>query len=74
MNSKTNYIISGDFSNIYDLRNPRTLISICHTLIGIPLSNSKKAFNDNVLSLLRRVQNRQNSDIYEEGVRLIKGD
>ncbi|MBY9005759.1 MAG: hypothetical protein KGD63_03290 [Candidatus Lokiarchaeota archaeon] len=74
IHSKSNYIISGDFSNIYDLRNPKALISICHTLIGIPLSEARKAFSYNVLNLINRVQNRQDNMIYEKGVRLIKGD
>ncbi|MBY8981818.1 MAG: hypothetical protein KGD57_02650 [Candidatus Lokiarchaeota archaeon] len=74
LNSKSNYIISGNFSNLYDLRHPRALVSICNTLIGISLSEAKKAFSDNVLCLINRAQNRHDKYLFEEGVRLIKGD
>ncbi len=74
INSKSNYIISGGFSEIYNYRNPRALISICHTLLGLPFSEAKKAFSQNVIKLINRVRFRQNEEIYEDGVRIIKGD
>jgi len=68
---KANYIISGNFDDIFYLRHPRALISICHTLLGIPLLSAKKAFSENVLTLINRVQARQNKKIIESGVKLL---
>ena len=72
-NLKVNYIINGNFGDIYDFRHPRALISICNSLLGIPLNDAKKAFKDNPLILLKRVQKKQDKNIIEAGVRLIKG-
>ena len=66
-----NYIISGNFHNLYDYRNPRAMISICHSLLGIPLLKAKAAFNENVQLLLKRVKQRQDKDLIEDGVRII---
>ncbi|MBN1213934.1 MAG: hypothetical protein JXA99_00680 [Candidatus Lokiarchaeota archaeon] len=73
INSKSNYIISGGFSETYNFRNPRALVSICHTILGIPFPEAKKAFNQNVIKLINRAKSRQSEEIYEEGVRIIKG-
>ena len=72
-NLKVNYIINGNFEDLYDFRHPRALISICNSLLGIPLNDAKKAFKDNPLILLKRVQKKQDKNIIEAGVRLIKG-
>ncbi len=74
INTKSNYIISGDFIELYDLRNPRVLASICHTILGLPLSETKKALSQNILSLIKRAQSRQNRFLFEEGVKLFKKD
>lgn len=66
-----NYIISGNFSDLYDFRHPRAMISICHSLLGIPLSTAKAAFSDNIQLILNRVQKRQDKNMIEEGVRII---
>ena len=66
-----NYIISGDFDDLYSLRHPRALISVCHTLLGIPLLRAKNCFSKNVSSLLNRVQIRQDKKFIESGVKLI---
>ncbi len=72
---KVNYIISGNFDDIFKLRHPRALISVCHTLLGIPLLSAKKAFSENVLTLINRVQARQDKNIIESGVKLLnEGD
>lgn len=68
---KVNYIISGNFDDLFKLRHPRALISVCHTLLGIPLLSAKKAFSENVLTLINRVQGRQDKNIIESGVRLL---
>lgn len=68
---KVNYIISGNFDDIFKLRHPRALISVCHTLLGIPLLSAKKAFSENVLTLINRVQARQDKNIIESGVKLL---
>ena len=70
-----NYIISGNFDDLYSLRHPRALISVCHTLLGIPLLQAKNVFSKNVVSLLNRVQMRQDKNFIESGVKLInRGD
>lgn len=66
-----NYIISGNFNDVFDYRNPRAMISICHSLLGIPLLEAKAAFSDNIQLLLNRVNQRQDKDLIEDGVRLI---
>ncbi len=71
MQLKVNYIISGNFDDIFKLRHPRALISVCHTLLGIPLLSAKKAFSENVLTLINRVQARQDKNIIESGVKLL---
>lgn len=72
-NLKANYIINGNFEDLYDFRHPRALISICNSLLELPLSDAKKGFKENPLLLLKRVQKRQDKSFIEEGVRLIKG-
>ena len=56
---------------MFDYRNPRAMISICHSLLGIPLLEAKAAFSDNIQLLLNRVNQRQDKDLIEDGVRLI---
>ena len=68
---KVNYIISGNFDDLFKLRHPRALISVCHTLLGIPLLSAKKAFSENVLTLINRVQAHQDKNIIESGVKLL---
>ena len=67
-----NYIISGNFDDAFKLRHPRALVSISHTLLGIPLLNAKKAFSDNVINLINRAQMRRDNNFIESGVKLIK--
>ena len=71
---KGNLIISGNFVDPYEFRHPRSLVSICHTLFGMPLAEAKKAFNDNVQLLLERVRNRSEHSYIEDGIRILKGD
>ncbi len=71
MQLKVNYIISGNFDDLFKLRHPRALISVCHTLLGIPLLSAKKAFSENVLTLINRVHARQDKNIIESGVKLL---
>lgn len=68
---KVNYIISGNFDDLFKLRHPRALMSVCHTLLGIPLLSAKKAFSKNVLNLINRVQARQDKNIVESGVKIL---
>ncbi len=69
---KANLIISGNFDDLYDLRNPRALISICNSLLGIPLDVAKKIFSTNPKLLLER-SNRKRNINFESEVKLIKG-
>ncbi|MBD3193778.1 MAG: hypothetical protein GF317_01895 [Candidatus Lokiarchaeota archaeon] len=74
MNSNSCLILSGNFSDLYDFRNPRVLISICNTLFDIPIPKAKKYFDDNPRLLIKSVSDRNNNHIYEKGVKLINGD
>ncbi|MBY8987401.1 MAG: hypothetical protein KGD61_03020 [Candidatus Lokiarchaeota archaeon] len=70
-----NYIISGNFDDMFKLRHPRALVSISHTLLDMPLVNAKKAFSENVIALINRAKMRQDKNYIEPGVKLInKGD
>ncbi|MFX1392745.1 MAG: RNase P subunit p30 family protein [Promethearchaeota archaeon] len=71
-NLNVNYIINGNFEDLYDFRHPRALISICNSLLGIPLNAAKRVFKENPLKLLERVQKKRDKNIIEAGVRLVK--
>lgn len=51
---KANYIISGNFKYIFDYRHPRALISVCHSLLGIPLSIAKEVYIKNPQLLVEK--------------------
>lgn len=72
LNLKANLILNGNFSNVYDLRPPRGLISISNTLLGLSIQEAKKAFGENVDLLIKRSNYRQNEDNYENGIEFIK--
>ena len=72
MKLKPNCIISGNFKNSFDFRHPRALISICNTLLDIPLDEAKRIFKENPRKLLRRVHQKGDNNIFEEDVKLIK--
>jgi RNase P/RNase MRP subunit p30 len=75
MQLNANYIISGNFDDVYKLRHPRALVSISHTLLGMSLLNAKNAFSENVITLINRAQMRQDKNFIEPGVKLInRGD
>ncbi len=67
-----NFIISGNFEDPYHLKHPRALISICHTLLGLSIIDAKKAFKENVKRLIKRVQDRYDTNFIENGVKFIK--
>ncbi|NVM19707.1 MAG: hypothetical protein HWN80_18540 [Candidatus Lokiarchaeota archaeon] len=70
-----NYIISGNFDNMFNLRHPRALVSISHTLLDVSLLKAKMAFSKNVITLINRAKMRQNKNYIETGVKLInRGD
>jgi len=60
LRSKANYIFSGNFMNVFDYRHPRALISICHSLLEIPLSIAKKAYITNPKILIEKTKIRYN--------------
>jgi RNase P/RNase MRP subunit p30 len=70
-NLKVNYILTGDFNDLYDIRHPRALISICNTLLDIPIAELKRVFRENPVMLLKRSYKKQDNTILENGVRLI---
>ncbi|UCD01067.1 MAG: hypothetical protein JSV23_09300 [Promethearchaeota archaeon] len=69
---KANCIISGNFDDLYDFRHPRALISICYSLLEIPMTKTKEIFNLNPILLLEKTQKRHD-DNFEHEIRLIKG-
>jgi RNase P/RNase MRP subunit p30 len=71
LKNKANCIISGNFDDLYELRHPRALISICNSLLGISLERAKKIFMKNPILLLERKEKHLNDNIEPE-VRLIK--
>jgi RNase P/RNase MRP subunit p30 len=71
-NYNADYIISGNFIESFQIRHPRALLSICHTLLEIPLIEAKKIFRQNPIKLLNNVQNRLNNKNVEEGVSLLR--
>lgn len=71
---KANYLISGNFKNIFDFRHPRALISICHSLLEIPLMEAKMVFSNNPKNLIKRIQTIQDKNILDFGIKLIKED
>ncbi|MFX1377812.1 MAG: RNase P subunit p30 family protein [Promethearchaeota archaeon] len=68
---KANCIVSGNFDDLYDLRHPRALISICNSLLDVSLDKAKKIFRLNPILLLERVAKHGNN-ILEPEIRLIK--
>lgn len=71
-NGTDNIIISGNFRNRFHLKNPRGLISICHTLLELPLVIAKDCFRKNVYNLIKRVKKRCNETIMENGIKIIR--
>ncbi|MFX0106303.1 MAG: RNase P subunit p30 family protein [Candidatus Hodarchaeota archaeon] len=72
LNLKANCIISGNFEDVYDFRHPRALVSICYSLLAIPLYRAKKLFTINPNLLLEKIKKRFDKNMESE-VRLIKG-
>ncbi|MBY8983812.1 MAG: hypothetical protein KGD65_01970 [Candidatus Lokiarchaeota archaeon] len=67
---KANWIISGNFTDLYDFRHPRALLSICNSLLGIPMNLAKRAYIINPQILIKKSKD-QNDAIIEPGVKLI---
>lgn len=67
---KANCIISGNFTDSFDFRHPRALLSICNSLLGIPINLAKKAYISNPKILVEKTRN-QNDEIIEPGVKLV---
>ncbi|MBD3342751.1 MAG: hypothetical protein GF353_26880 [Candidatus Lokiarchaeota archaeon] len=71
-NNKVKFLISGNFDNPYDLRNPRTLMSVCHTFFNLPLSYSKKIFKEYPKELIKRTRQRIDKRYIKSGIKLIE--
>ena len=69
---KANCIISGNFEDVYNLRHPRALISICHSLLGVSLDKAKSIFKLNPILLLERNQ-RHHKEYLDPEIELIRG-
>jgi RNase P/RNase MRP subunit p30 len=65
-----NFLINGNFTDVFDYRHPRSLISLSKSLLGIPLNMAKKAFRDNPKRLLEKINLAHDKNL-EQGVRLI---
>ncbi len=61
LRSKANYIFSGNFMNMYDYRHPRALISVCHSLLEIPIGTAKRAYITNPKMLIEKTKFRHNN-------------
>jgi RNase P/RNase MRP subunit p30 len=57
-------------ANSFDFRHPRALLSICNSLLGIPINLAKKAYISNPKILVEKTRN-QNDEIIEPGVKLV---
>ena len=71
INNNALFILNGNFENTYHLRHPRGLISICHSLLDLPLNLANKSFSENVRILIKRVENRSNGSKLNTGIRII---
>jgi RNase P/RNase MRP subunit p30 len=71
---KAPYIISGNFNEIFDYRNPKNLISTCYTLLDIPLIEVKNIFKENPLLLIKRASEKSKKSLSKNGVKLIKSE
>lgn len=67
---KANCIISGNFTDSFDFRHPRALLSICNSLLGISMNLAKEAYISNPKILVEKSKN-QNDEIIEPGVKLV---
>ncbi len=67
---KANLIISGNFIDLFDFRHPRSQLSICNSLLGIPTNLVKKAYITNPKILVEKTED-QNDKIIEPGVKLV---
>ncbi|MHA1990696.1 MAG: RNase P subunit p30 family protein [Candidatus Hodarchaeales archaeon] len=69
---KANCIISGNFTDSFDFRHPRALLSVCNSLLGISMNLAKEAYISNPKILVEKSKN-QNNESIEPGVKLVKG-
>jgi RNase P/RNase MRP subunit p30 len=69
---KANCIISGNFTNSFDFRHPRALVSVCNSLLGISMNLAKEAYISNPKILVEKTRNHKD-EIIEPGVKLVKG-
>ena len=67
---KANFVISGNFINLFDYRHPRALVAVCHSLLGIPMNFAKKAFIQNPKKLVEKTQKLFEIK-FKQGVKLI---
>ena len=67
---KANYLISGNFTDLFDYRHPRSLVSISNSLLGIPLNMAKKGYMDNPKRLIEKIKIPHDKN-FEQGVKLI---
>jgi len=67
---KANCIISGNFTDSFNFRHPRALLSICNSLLGIPINLAKKMYISNPKTLVEKTRH-QNDEIIEPGVKLV---
>jgi len=67
---KANCIISGNFTDSFDFRHPRALLSICNSLLGIPMNLAKEAYISNPKILVEKTK-KQNNEKIEPGVKLV---
>ncbi|MFW9864944.1 MAG: RNase P subunit p30 family protein [Candidatus Thorarchaeota archaeon] len=67
---KANYLINGNFTDVFDYRHPRSLISISNSLLGIPLNLAKIGYRDNPKRLIDKIKIPHDKNL-EQGVRIL---
>jgi RNase P/RNase MRP subunit p30 len=67
---KANFIISGNFLDVFDYRHPRTFVSICYSLLGIPMNSVKDACLKNPKIIVENKLSKKNNG-FEPEVKII---
>ncbi|MGV9172255.1 MAG: RNase P subunit p30 family protein [Promethearchaeia archaeon] len=73
LNERVKYLLCGDPHTEFDLRNPRSLISICVSLLDIPIQKAKMGFEKYPQELIRDKFIKTDSQKLDKGLKLIGG-
>ena len=73
LDSRVKYFFCGDPLNKFDLRNPRSFISICNSLLDIPIEKARMGFEKYPQELIDKKSSERKSEKLQNGVKLIGG-